>query len=245
MISSTAQYSLTFPPSLIAAFHFSSFFFHFQSSDLFSHSSVFFFVFFHHTFPHHLCCFNFNPVSSFISFAWFKFLHVITMLFLFLCKFLNFCLFFFLFSSFSFLPLLFLPPPSSLFLHIPVWPFPQFSLSFPGSGVPCSHTLSIPVIHIWSWYIYEIKMHINIFITTSLKWNYCWQLTQSRKIGASQSSFTWRSMEGDCNVYALFTMNALIIRMVYTQALRFWCFLLTRPAGPSASDKHQNAAQVQ
>ena len=53
-------------------------------------------------------------------------------------------LLFFLFSSFSFLPLLFFLPPSSLFLHIPVWRFPQFSLPFPGSGAPRSRTLSIP-----------------------------------------------------------------------------------------------------
>ena len=71
---------------------------------------------------------------------------IITVLFLFLCKFFNFYLFHFsfLFSSFSFLPVLFLLPPSSLFLRIPVWWFPQFSLSFPGSGAPRSHTLSIP-----------------------------------------------------------------------------------------------------
>ena len=28
--------------------------------------------------------------------------------------------------------------------------------------------------YIWSWYIYEIKVHINTFIVTSLKRNYCW-----------------------------------------------------------------------
>ena len=35
------------------------------------------------------------------------------------------------------------------------------------------------------------------------------------KIGKSQSSFTWKSVEGDCNVYALFAVNMEIIRMVY------------------------------
>ena len=45
-----------------------SFFFHFRFSNLFSHSSVFFFVFFLHIFPH-FCCFNFHPV--FLSLALF------------------------------------------------------------------------------------------------------------------------------------------------------------------------------
>ena len=29
-------------------------------------------------------------------------------------------------------------------------------------------------------------------------------------------SFKWQSMDGDCNVYALFVVNAPIIRMVYS-----------------------------
>ena len=33
---------------------------------------------------------------------------------------------------------------------------------------------------------------------------------QTRKIGKSQSSFAWGSMKGDCNVYALFAVNAPI-----------------------------------
>ena len=45
-------------------------------------------------------------------------------------------LFLFFLFSFFFLPL--------FFLHIPVWRFPQISLSFPGSGAPGSRTLSIP-----------------------------------------------------------------------------------------------------
>ena len=69
----------------------------------------FFFRLFLHTLPH-FCCFNFNPVSPFISFAWYKF--IITMPFLFLCKFLNFYVFFFfLLFFFPFSPL----PSSSLF----------------------------------------------------------------------------------------------------------------------------------
>ena len=138
MISSTAQYSLTFPPFSCCCFSFLLFFLPFLiqwSLHILQFSSSFFF-----TLSLIYVVSISSQFSSFISFAWFKF--IITMLFLFVRELLNFCLLFFLFS---FLPLLFLPPPSSLFLHITVWPFPQFSLSFPGSGAPCSRTLSIPV----------------------------------------------------------------------------------------------------
>ena len=107
------------------------FFFYFRSSVLFSYSSVFFFVFFLHIFTFFLISVvsMSTQFSSFISFALYKF--IITMLFLFLWKFLNFYLFFFFllffFSSSSL---------SSLFLHIPVWRFPQFSLSLPGMVLP-------------------------------------------------------------------------------------------------------------
>ena len=37
-----------------------------------------------------------------------------------------------------------------------------------------------------------------------------------RKLGRVGSSFTWWSVERACNIYALFTVNAPIIRMVYT-----------------------------
>ena len=35
------------------------------------------------------------------------------------------------------------------------------------------------------------------------------------KIGKSQNSFTRRSMEGDCNAYALIAVSAPIMRIVY------------------------------
>ena len=100
-----------------------SFFFHFRSSDLFSNSSSSLKrVFFLYIFPH-FCCFSVNPVFP---------IHYLSVLDLsssspcsssVTCKFLNFYRFFlsssslssfsssFLFSSFSFLPLLFLLPP--------------------------------------------------------------------------------------------------------------------------------------
>ena len=118
----------------VAAFH-SSFLLPFQiQRSLFLFFS-FFFVFFLHILPHVVS--NSTQFSSFISFAWFKF--IITMLILFLIFYL-FSFLLFSFSSHSFL----LPPSSPLILHIPVWWFPQFSLSFPGSGAPCYRTLSIP-----------------------------------------------------------------------------------------------------
>ena len=59
----------------------------------------------------------------------------------------------YLFSP-SFLPLLFLLSPSSSSYPITsMWWFPQFSLSFPGSGAPRSRTLSIPAWrnkHLWN-----------------------------------------------------------------------------------------------
>ena len=73
---------------------------------------------------------------------------------------------------------------------------------------------------IWSWYIYEIKIHINY-----IYWHQVWKeiiaesQPQSRKIGKSQSSFTSRSKEGDCNAcnaYALIAVNVPIMRMVYS-----------------------------
>ena len=64
--------------------------------------------------------------------------------------------------------------------------------------------------YIWSWYIYEIKIH-----ATSLKQNYCWSQTHSIENWEESNSFTWRSMEGDCNVYALFAVNAPIMRMIF------------------------------
>ena len=75
--------------------------------------------------------------SSFISFAWFKFIiTMITMQFLFVSSSISASFFFsFLFSTCSFLPFLLFLPPSSL-LHMPVWRFPQFSLSFPGAVLP-------------------------------------------------------------------------------------------------------------
>ena len=51
------------------------------------------------------------------------------------------------------------------------------------------------VFYIWSWYIYEIKMHIKYIYSTRLKQSYCWKPTQSRIIRTSQSSFTWWSMD--------------------------------------------------
>ena len=39
-----------------------------------------------------------------------------------------------------------------------------------------------------------------------------------RKTEKSQSSFTWQSMEGDCNAYALIAVNAPIMRVVYGSA---------------------------
>ena len=139
------QYSLTFPSfSFVAAFHSSSFFFHFRSSDRFSCSAVFF-VFFLHILPHSI-----STQFSSIIIALLQF--IITMITpssssssSSISAYSFFFPLFFLFSSFSFLPLLFLLPPSSVFLHISVWRFPQFSLSFPGSGAPRSCTLSIPV----------------------------------------------------------------------------------------------------
>ena len=118
-----------------------SFFYHFRSSILFSYSSVFFFVFFLHILLH-FCCFSFNPVFL-ISFAWYKF--IITMLFLFLCKFLNFYLFFFsilfLFISFSF----FLS--SSFFFSLLFFLFPFFFLPF--SSYPSEMISSIFLVISW------------------------------------------------------------------------------------------------
>ena len=67
--------------------------------------------------------------------------------------------------------------------------------------------------YIWSLYIYEIKKHIYCH---KFEKKYCWEPTQSRKMRSSQSSFMWQSMEGECNVYALFPVNAPIIRMLYS-----------------------------
>ena len=70
--------------------------------------------------------------------------------------------------------------------------------------------------YISSWYIYEIKIHV--------KYIYCHKFEtklllitglQSRKIGKSQSSFTWQSVKGGCNIYALFNVNAPVIRKIY------------------------------
>ena len=63
---------------------------------------------------------------------------------------------------------------------------------------------------------YEIKMN--------LKYIYCHKSEMISllihnhnlgKIGKSQSKFIWWSVEGDCNAYALITVNAPIMRMVY------------------------------
>ena len=99
------------------------------------------------------------------------------------CKFLNFCLLFFLFSSvflfssFSFLPFLFLLPPSSGFIHISVWQFPQFSLSFPGSGAPRSCTLSIPDVCMCMYVVFckiDHCIHIHWCIVMGLGHNDPW-----------------------------------------------------------------------
>ena len=131
------QYSLTFPSfSLVAAFHSSSFFFHFWSSDRLSYSSVFFFftfflisvVQFQPSFPHALPLLDislsspWSPCSSY--------------------KLLNFCLFFFsfllffLFSSFSFLSLLFLLTPLLLFFISQCDDFLNFLCNFLGAVLP-------------------------------------------------------------------------------------------------------------
>ena len=168
------QYSLIFSSfSLVAAFHSSSLFSSISDSAFYflffsfllhlfsSHSSSFLLFQFQPSFPHSSALLDYNNYNSRTEMD--KLLLIIkciiTMLFLFLCKFLNFYLLLFSFllffiSSSSLLPpsslfllppsSLFLLPPSSLFLHIPVWRFPQFSLSFPGSGAPRSRTLSIP-----------------------------------------------------------------------------------------------------
>ena len=104
-----------------------SFFFHFRSSDLFpifQFSLSFFFTFFLIS----VVSISVQLNSSFISFT-------ITMLFLFLCKFLNFYLFFFLFSS-SFLPLFFLLPPSSFFFISQCDDFLNFPCHFLGALLP-------------------------------------------------------------------------------------------------------------
>ena len=89
------------------------------SSPILQFSSVFFL----HILPHSVVSISIQ-LYSFIIFAWFKFINkfiMITMLFLFLCKFpISASSFFFLLLFF----LSFLLPPSSLFLHIPVWRFP-------------------------------------------------------------------------------------------------------------------------
>ena len=200
------QYSLTFPSfSLVAAFHSSSFFFfYFRSSVLFSYSSVFFFVFFLHIFTFFLISVvsMSTQFSSFISFALYKF--IITMLFLFLWKFLNFYLFFFFllffFSSSSL---------SSLFLHIPVWRFPQFSLSLPGSGAPRSRTLSIPdlwsrstlphnaeIISVWNESNFHRKSHTRDFLLE--QWNphdHTWNLKLELKEILEISFFSFISSD--------------------------------------------------
>ena len=49
-------------------------------------------------------------------------------------------------------------------------------------------------------------------LRSNMKSIYCHKF----EIVKTRSSFTWWSMEGDCNVYALFTMNAIIIIV--------WCY---------------------
>ena len=132
------QLLLSFPSfSFVAAFHSALLSPAFPIQQPFSCSSIFFFclftsystsfLLFQPSFPSSLALLNLNLSCSSSSVIPASFL-----LFLFL----------------SFLPLLFLLPPSSPPpLHIPVtsmWWFPQFSLSFPGSGAPRSSTLSIP-----------------------------------------------------------------------------------------------------
>ena len=51
-------------------------------------------------------------------------------------------------------------------------------------------------------------------------WNKIIADNQSRKkTEKSESSFTWRSMEGDCNAYALIAVNVSIMRMVYWEVV--------------------------
>ena len=66
------------------------------------------------------------------------------------------------------------------------------------------------LIHLWSLDTYKIYLLPQV-------WNENTADNQHNlgKLGRVKSSFIWLSMEGDCNVYALFAVNAPIIRMVY------------------------------
>ena len=104
-------------------------FLQFSFSSFSSHSSSFLSFQFQPSFPHSLVLLDISlssPCSSSSSVSY----SISTSSFLFSPLFLSFL------SSFFFLPL--------PFLYMPVWRFPQFSLSFPGSGAPRSRTLSIP-----------------------------------------------------------------------------------------------------
>ena len=64
------------------------------------------------------------------------------------------------------------------------------------------------------------------------------KIDPSRKIGKSQSSFTWWSVEGDCNVYAPFAVNEPIIRM-FCSKLQQPCWWVRRQTGNSKKLSHQ------
>ena len=56
--------------------------------------------------------------------------------------------------------------------------------------------------YIWSWYIYEMKVHIKYIYYYKFETKLLLITNKNYENWVSQSSFTWRSMEGDCYVYA-------------------------------------------
>ena len=89
------------------------------------------------------------------------------------------------------------------------------------------NTSNIYTILIWSWCIYELKIHIEnyYFILTSLKRNCRWKPTQSTKDWEEFLKSLWSFVHmavnieangGDCNAYALIALNAQIMRIVYS-----------------------------
>ena len=117
----------------VPAFHSSFSLLHFWSNNLFLFFSCLLLLC---LFLHIIPLFCFNPLSSFIFFAWVYHHQVLLPLFL---------------PLFSvFLLLFFFPLPLLLFLFLfitSMWWFPQFPVSFPGSGAPHSCTLSMPASH--------------------------------------------------------------------------------------------------
>ena len=72
--------------------------------------------------------------------------------------------------------------------------------------------------YIWSWYICEVKMH-KIYLLPQVKTNIIADINQHNLEYWEGSKFIQMSvnMEGDGNVYALFTANAVIVRVVYIE----------------------------